>query len=612
MTLCRKCGKEIPDGEELCEECKLIQEESNEDYLDELIHSMEAEMAESQEPVTEDIQEDLSLDDVQMDEISEELLQGALDEFAQEKSIDEETIDSSMEEPVEEEVDFSVEEPIEEVDPSMEELTEEVISSIEEPVEEEVDSLMEEPIEESIEEQTDKSVEEFLEESSEEPMEEPMEEPIDNFMEDMPPEGEVAATEDLAEEEYIDELLSILSQDFEDYDDEENAGEAALEAAPLDVPIEQPDDSPAEASLFVEDDEDSLFAEDIDAVSVNDIFDDALSAVDYSESEDDDQEDDTEEFISPDSEEISEGFDDLSLDSLGLEETAETSVETASIADPLASEKKTKNSFWKRIFGNIITEQTAEEEAKEREEERAAAEQKAQVREEKKQQLDAEKAEKAEQVQADKEKKAAEKAEKAAVKEAKKEEKKRLKAEMEANEVVGKINPAGASIVMVFFGILCVLVILGTQSLSYTSSVRNAESSLKERKYRDAYESLAGVDVSEATQETKDKIRICMQLQRGLDGFENYYEMKMYLESLDSLMKGIRSYDDNKEKAEEYDILPQYNELEAKLAKQLYDEFGVSESQARSINGTETQEEYTSRLQNIIAQWELRNKEDEK
>lgn len=342
MTLCRKCGKEIPDGEELCEECKLIQEESNEDYLDELIHSMEAEMAESQEPVTEDIQEDLSLDDVQMDEISEELLQGALDEFAQEKSIDEETIDSSMEEPVEEEVDFSVEEPIEEVDPSMEELTEEVISSIEEPVEEEVDSLMEEPIEESIEEQTDKSVEEFLEESSEEPMEEPMEEPIDNFMEDMPPEGEVAATEDLAEEEDIDELLSILSQDFEDYDDEENAGEAALEAAPLDVPIEQPDDSPAEASLFVEDDEDSLFAEDIDAVSVNDIFDDALSAVDYSESEDDDQEDDTEEFISPDSEEISEGFDDLSLDSLGLEETAETSVETASIADPLASEKKDK------------------------------------------------------------------------------------------------------------------------------------------------------------------------------------------------------------------------------------------------------------------------------
>jgi len=22
LTLCRKCGKEIPDGEELCEDCK--------------------------------------------------------------------------------------------------------------------------------------------------------------------------------------------------------------------------------------------------------------------------------------------------------------------------------------------------------------------------------------------------------------------------------------------------------------------------------------------------------------------------------------------------------------------------------------------------------------
>ena len=103
-----------------------------------------------------------------------------------------------------------------------------------------------------------------------------------------------------------------------------------------------------------------------------------------------------------------------------------------------------------------------------------------------------------------------------------------------------------------------------------------------------------------------------MQLQRELDAYENYYKLKMYLESLDSLMKGIRSYDSNKGKAEEYEILGQYNELEGRLANQLYEEFGVSESQARNINSSKTQEEYTSRLENIIAQWEKRNKEDER
>ncbi len=36
-------------------------------------------------------------------------------------------------------------------------------------------------------------------------------------------------------------------------------------------------------------------------------------------------------------------------------------------------------------------------------------------------------------------------------------------------------------------------------------------------------------------------------------------------------------------------MLSQYNELESKLANQLYNEFGVSESQARNIIASETQ-----------------------
>ena len=55
MTICRKCGKEIPDGEELCEDCKSQASNSGESYLDELMKSMEIpemDMAEP-EPVKE-------------------------------------------------------------------------------------------------------------------------------------------------------------------------------------------------------------------------------------------------------------------------------------------------------------------------------------------------------------------------------------------------------------------------------------------------------------------------------------------------------------------------------------------------------------------------------
>lgn len=526
VTLCRKCGKEIPDGMDLCEECQLSEVEIDESYLDELMQSMEAELGALEEPVAKQPEAELA---------GEELIE---------------------EQPLEKE------------------------SLEEEPGEQE--SVEEEPGEEEL----------MLEESvAEEPAERES--------------NEAEAGDDL------NELLDLLSKDYDDYD-----GTQEEETPDEELTMEKPDESPAEASLFSDSEDGGLFADDLDSVSVEDIFGDALSAVDYSADEQEGRDEVLEEFVLPEeTEENPSGA--LALDPLALNESeaSELNSELGETPDtdsaPLEAVDKKEN-IWKRVFGNIISEQSAEEEARDREQEQATAEEKSRAREERKQQKEAEKAEKAERVKAEKDRKAAERAERAAVRNAEREEKKRLKLEMEANEVVGKINPLGATIVMVFFGVLCVVVILGSQSLSYTSSVKGAEASFEERDYKGAYESLAGVEVSESSKEMKDKIRICMQLQRELDAYDNYYEMKMYLEALDSLMKGIRSYDANRGKAEEYDILGQYNELEVKLAKQLYDEFGVSESQARNINAAETQEDYTSRLENIIAQWEQRNKEDER
>ena len=563
MTLCRKCGKEIPDGQELCEECQGAEVQVDETYLDELMQSMEQELEEVREPVEEPITEEPITEEPEAQESETQ------ESMAEELSVIE---DGSAGE-------------------SMEELL--------------VDQM-----------KTEELSEDPIEEPAEEPVEEPAEESVEEPTEEQP-------AEELSGDEDIDELLELLSQDYEDYE-ESPVEEKAEEEQEEEEPEEISDDSLAEVTLFRENDEDEgIFADDTDALSVDDIFDDALSAVDYSGLEEEEQQEEVlEEFIPPE-EDSTDEFDGVALDSLALDDNdisleagdglGETAAEK-SVLQPEENEvpKEKKPSIWKRVFGNIITEQSAEEEAKEREKEKASAEEKALAREEKKKKAAEEKAEKAEQAKQEKEKKAAEKAERAAVKSAEKEEKKRLKAEMAAQEVVGRINPLGASIVMVFFGLFCVLVILGTQSLSYTSSVHNAESSFEKRDYKRAYESLAGVDVSESSEEMKEKVRICMQLQRELDAYHNYYEMKMYLESLDSLMKGIRSYDTNKGKAEEFDILGQYNELEGKLANQLYEEFGVSESQARNINSAKTQEEYTSRLENIIAQWEKRNKEDER
>lgn len=491
MTLCRKCGKEIPDGEELCEDCKNKESQMDEAYLEELMQNMS----------------------------------------------DEEKEPENAGEPA---------------------------------------PVMDEQVEEK-----------------------PAEEASDG-------------------EADVNDLLALLSQDYEDYDESDSAVQPEEEVQTA----EPMDESPAETSLFREDDEKSVFADDANALSVDDVYDDALSAVDYSEADEAPEFPEIEEeFVPQMDEDAGDDFGDLALDPLVLDDSEAAGVsgeplvvsdDTEADVQAIKQEKEKKDGFFKRIFGNIITEQSAEEEAKEREKEKADAEEKKAAKEEKKQQTAEEKAAKAEQAKEEKEKKAAAKAEQAAAKAAEKEEKKRLRAEQEANEVVGRINPVGAAIVMVFFGLLCVAVVFGSQALSYTTSVKSAESSFEQRDYKNAYDSLAGVSVSDSSKELKQKVRMCMQLQREYDAYQNYYKMKMYLESLDSLIGGIRLYDANKAKAEQYDMLSQYNELESKLANQLYNEFGVSESQARNIIASETQKEYTDRLQAILLQWQKRNEADER
>ena len=491
MTLCRKCGKEIPDGEELCEDCKNKESQMDEAYLEELMQNMS----------------------------------------------DEEKEPENAGEPA---------------------------------------PVMDEQVEEK-----------------------PAEEASDG-------------------EADVNDLLALLSQDYEDYDESDSAVQPEEEVQTA----EPMDESPAETSLFREDDEKSVFADDANALSVDDVYDDALSAVDYSEADEAPEFPEIEEeFVPQMDEDAGDDFGDLALDPLVLDDSEAAGVsgeplvvsdDTEADVQDIKQEKEKKDGFFKRIFGNIITEQSAEEEAKEREKEQADAEEKKAAKEEKKQQTAEEKAVKAEQAKEEKEKKAAAKAEQAAAKAAEKEEKKRLRAEQEANEVVGRINPVGAAIVMVFFGLLCVAVVFGSQALSYTTSVKSAESSFEQRDYKNAYDSLAGVSVSDSSKELKQKVRMCMQLQREYDAYQNYYKMKMYLESLDSLIGGIRLYDANKAKAEQYDMLSQYNELESKLANQLYNEFGVSESQARNIIASETQKEYTDRLQAILLQWQKRNEADER
>lgn len=382
------------------------------------------------------------------------------------------------------------------------------------------------------------------------------------------------------EEPEIPDMMS--AEEEQDTSEEETAGEIPISIDSL--PEESYDGTESDAP------EETPVSES--SVAVDDIFQDALSAVGYSENE----------------EEGEEQEDIFSIgDMADLMDDSEEGVSSVPIAEPVAdgkrsARKKKGPGFFKRIFGNIITDTTADEEERARQAEERVKEKKAAQKAEKKKQAEATKEEKAQLAQEAKEKKNQQKAELALKKAEKKEEKKRLKAERNAEaaqEVVGKINPVGATIVAVFFVTIGLATIFGSKLLERRSALNDAENYFANEEYILAYNSISSVNLREDDETLYRRIRICSQMQKELNSYENYTSMSMRLEALDSLIKGIRYYDINRPEAQNLGIETAYDKLSRQITEKLTGEFGVSEDAARTILTIEDREEYTTRLQQI-------------
>ncbi len=491
-----------------------------------------------------------------------------------------EELSAAEQEPIAEEISAdglpSVEEPAEE-EPALEEVAE-----AEEPAAEPV-SDSQEPDEESAVEatKTDESVdgEEALADGLSEELS------LENLgLEDLLSEDESG------DEVPVEELMSQLGLETDDL------SEGGQEEPPLaveDVIPEGKDVAPGKETAAPdrkapsEPEEPQISKSSVD---VDDIFQDALSAVSYSEGE-----------------EQEEG-DLLALDEMAdlMDEPGE-GVASVPAADPMQdTEKKQKKQgagFFARIFGNVITDQTAAEEEKERQSELEAKAKKAAQKEEKKKEAEASKEEKAQLAQEEKERKKQLKAEKAAKKAEQKEEKKRRKAELAAEaakEVVGKINPVGATVVVIFFVTIGLFTLVGSRLLTRNLSLNSAENYFANEQYMEAYDAISSVNLREDDQTLYQRICLCSQVQKELDSYKNYSSLDMKLEALDSLIKGIQDSNKNEPEAAKLAVVNQIGSLKGQLLAKLNEDFGVSEEQAEELAAISDRAEYTRRLTEIV------------
>lgn len=619
MAVCKRCHRTIPDGREFCENCEINNKmQADESYLDSLLSSVMANSAPepkvnskktaakkvapseetSQEPVVSEVPDLPSPDEELMDEpimddpvVLDEPDIPSLDEAVMDEPIVDEPImddlvvldeldvpsldEAVMDEPIADESDVPVLDDVSGIDDDeMSILSEEDMAASENILAmDDSEDASEAP---SLLESDDSDMDELISSLfSDEPEPAAEEAPMALEPDDISAIFDEASGGGDVPEFDVGELgIPGMEDILGSAADEPGGPEIAIPDVPMDK-IDVPDvQNPSDASEFgTEDDLLSAFTE----LPTEDGLDTDIDGIMDS---------------------INSGEFEHELSSLvsGHEETSGEKGKGKKKGKK--SKDGTKQSLFKRLFFNIKEERTPEEEAArieklkaEKEAKKKAAEEaklhKNDTKEQKKARAEQEKAAKAEAAAKAKE-------EKAAAAKAKKEEKaliakqkKEAKLAIEEYEDEGKINKAGASILVVIFAILTVVIIVGTNLYTYNVSIQNAQTDFDRQRYNDAYYDVYGLDIKDEDIVLYDRIMTVMYVNKQLNSYHNYMAIGYADKALDSLLKGLQRYDKYIQLASILDIVDDMNYVKAQILGELRKNFQMTEAEARQLIATE-------------------------
>ncbi len=188
-----------------------------------------------------------------------------------------------------------------------------------------------------------------------------------------------------------------------------------------------------------------------------------------------------------------------------------------------------------------------------------------------------------------------------------KDKKTKIAAEEEAEDArEKKINPKQVVTTFVILAVLAATVVLGTNEFNYHMVIARATNYFEMQKYRKAYDQIVGVDIKDRDQEIKDKILCVMYVQQQIDSYNNFSKLEMYENALDSLIKGVRKYNEHYEEAKAMGISSDLDGLHAKIEKELMDNYGLSMEVVNAWTKLD-QEDYTTTVLDYVANMNLKD-----
>ncbi len=192
------------------------------------------------------------------------------------------------------------------------------------------------------------------------------------------------------------------------------------------------------------------------------------------------------------------------------------------------------------------------------------------------------------------------KAEKKKAKAEKKKAKQAIEVIDEINEDPGRINRMGAAIVFIFFGALASILILGTNIMSYTLNIQHAEDYFSKQKYTEAYYEVYGVELKDEDLELYEKIATVMFVNKQLNSYNNYYNIREYPQALDSLLKGLKRYDKYIELARMLGVESDLNYVREQILAELNKKFNLTEEEAVRLNTIPSMKDYSLAVYDVV------------
>jgi hypothetical protein len=189
---------------------------------------------------------------------------------------------------------------------------------------------------------------------------------------------------------------------------------------------------------------------------------------------------------------------------------------------------------------------------------------------------------------------------KKAVKKVKKEPTAKTAKAIEDSDDNIKINKLAVIFVMTFFILIGGFVILGTNLYSYSLDIKNANLNFSRQRYTEAYNEIYGLDIRKNDSKIYKKIMTVMFVNKELNSYNNYIDLKMYPEALDSLLKGIERYDKYIKEAKDLGIKSDMDNVKKQILTELKKKFNISEEEAVAINSTEDQTKYSINVINTV------------